>query len=278
MKTEYLHVDGVRSRVVSAGPSDNGEAVVFVHGNPGPLDDYDALFADLGEDVRRIAMDMPGYGDSDRPRDFDYTVEGSAAHLGGLLDQLDVDTAHLVLHDFGGQWGLRWAADHRDRLGSVTLINTGILVDYSWHKFARIWQTPILGEIFQATTIKPALRFLLNRDNPHKFPAEFVDRIWSHSDWGHRRAVLALYRACKDIDSVAQPLADAFRGDAVPTLVIWGDEDAYIPARFAEVQATIFPNAEIHHLPGLGHWPMIDDPAAVTSLTTQFLHDQLTHD
>jgi pimeloyl-ACP methyl ester carboxylesterase len=139
MKTEYLHVDGVRSRVVSAGPSDNSEAVVFVHGNPGPLDDYDALFADLGEDVRRIAMDMPGYGDSDRPRDFDYTVEGSAAHLGGLLDQLDVDTTHLVLHDFGGQWGLRWAADHRDRLGSVTLINTGILVDYSWHKFARIW-------------------------------------------------------------------------------------------------------------------------------------------
>ncbi len=51
-----------------------------------------------------IAPDMPGYGKADRPESFDYTVEGYARHLTGILEQLGVKRAHLVLHDFGGPW------------------------------------------------------------------------------------------------------------------------------------------------------------------------------
>ncbi|MGH3794323.1 MAG: alpha/beta fold hydrolase [Pseudonocardiaceae bacterium] len=52
--------------------------------------------------------DPPGYGGADKPDRFDYTVDGYARHLGGILDQIDVHRAHLVLHDFGGAWSLAW--------------------------------------------------------------------------------------------------------------------------------------------------------------------------
>ena len=57
-----------------------------------------------------------------------------------------------MLHDFGGPWGLHWASEHLSALASLTLFNVGILPGYRWHKFARIWRTPIVGEVLQALT------------------------------------------------------------------------------------------------------------------------------
>src|SRR5581483_9339188 len=142
------------------------EAVVFVHGNPGAMDDWEGLVPDAAKLARVAAMDMPGYGRADHPRRFDYTVEGYARHLGGVLDQLGVRRAHLVLHDFGGPWGLQWAADHPGSLASLTLINTGIVRGYKWHLFARIWQTPILGELFQLVATARMFEASLKRSNP----------------------------------------------------------------------------------------------------------------
>ena len=65
-----------------------------------------------------------------------------------------VRRVHLVLHDFGGAWGLTWAATHTASLASLTLINIGVMPGYRWHFLARIWRTPVLGEIFMATTTR----------------------------------------------------------------------------------------------------------------------------
>ena len=144
-----VSVRGVRSPVLTAGPPDGAEAVVFVHGNPGPADDWRELLTRAGELGRAIAPDMPGYGRAGKPKDFSYSVDGYAGHLAALLDQLGITRAHIVAHDFGGPWALAWAARHPDALASATLINTGVLIDYRWHRYARIWRTPGLGEVFQ---------------------------------------------------------------------------------------------------------------------------------
>src|SRR5207302_2227933 len=88
-------VDGVRSPVLQAGPSDATEAVVFVHGNPGSGRDWSDLVATVGDFARAVAPDMPGYASADKPRDFDYTVEGYATHLGGVLSELGIGRVHL---------------------------------------------------------------------------------------------------------------------------------------------------------------------------------------
>jgi pimeloyl-ACP methyl ester carboxylesterase len=209
LRNGEVTIAGVRSPLIEAGPANADEAVVFVHGNPGSALDWGDLVAQVGAFGRAVALDMPGFGRAGKPDEFEYTVARYARHLGGALDQLGISRAHLVLHDFGGPWGLAWAAAHPESFASATLINTAVLLDYRWHYLARIWQTPILGEIFMATATRLAFGLLLKHGNPRGLPKAFVDRMYSHFDRGTRRAVLKLYRATRDAAGPARELAAA---------------------------------------------------------------------
>jgi pimeloyl-ACP methyl ester carboxylesterase len=272
-RTTSVVVSGVRSPVIDAGPPRESEAVVFVHGNPGAGHDWDDLVARVSRFARAVAPDMPGFGQADKPADFDYTVEGYARHLGGLLDELGVERAHLVLHDFGGPWGLSWALAHPDRVASVTLLNVGVLIGYRWHHYARIWRTPVLGELFQATANRPAFRRLLGRENPRLTRAA-IDRIYDQTDgWPTKRAVLRLYRATPP--DFGEALAGQFRELDRPALVVWGSDDAYVPVEQAARQREAFPSARIEVLEDHGHWAFWEDPERVGALVVPFLEEQL---
>lgn len=268
-------IAGVRCVIRAAGPSDRDEAIVFVHGNPGSGEDWLDLLAAAGDLGRAIAPDMPGYGGAERPADFDYSVPGYRAYLSALLDALGVRRVHLVLHDFGGAWGLSWAAEHPDAVASLTLINVGALPGYRWHKFARIWRTPVLGELFQLGASRAAFRILLNADNPKPFPEAFVERMFRDADWPMKRGVLRLYRATPDIGALTEQLAAALKPLHLKTLVVWGEGDKFLPVTYAEVQKQYF-DAEVHRLPGCGHWPMVDEPERVRELVIPFLRARLS--
>lgn len=270
VSTRRIGVKGVESFVRESGPGDRREGVVFLHGNPGSGEDFDGLLPLVGDFARAVVPDMPGYGRADRPRDLPYTVDGYADHLEGLLAALGLDRVHLVLHDFGGAWGVAWAARAPERLASLTLLNVGVVPGYRWHKFARIWRTPVLGELFQLASARGVLRASLDADNPKPFPPEFVDRMYGYMDWPMKRAVLALYRATDDLSALTQGWGEKLRPHHIPTLVVWGEGDAYLPVRYAEVQKQYF-DAEVHVIPGAGHWPMIDEPKRVEELVVPFL-------
>lgn len=273
LTTTAVTVNGVRSPVLNAGAPDASEAMVFVHGNPGPKEDWEDLLRRAGEFGRAVAPDMPGYGAADKPTDFGYTSDGYAKHLAGILEQLGINRVHLVMHDFGGAWGLAWAVQHPDAFASATLINTGVLLDYKWHRLARIWRTPGLGETFMATTSKPAFRMLLSHDNP-RLPAPAVDRLYEVSrSWPTKRAVLKLYRAtpASAMGALREPLRELDR----PALVVWGTDDVYIPWQQAERQRESFPSAQVQLLEGLGHWPFLEDPAHVAEPVIPALREHL---
>jgi pimeloyl-ACP methyl ester carboxylesterase len=223
-----VSVRGVRSPVLTAGPPDGAEAVVFIHGNPGPADDWRDLLTRAGELGRAIAPDMPGYGRACKPKHFSYSVDGYAGHLAALLDQLASPRAHIVTHNFGDPRALAWTARHPGALASATLLNTGVAIDYRWHRYARIWRTPVLGEVFQATASRPGFRMLLGRENP-RLAREQIDRIYDASrSWPTKRAVLKLYRATPAA-TLADPAA-ALRPLDRPALVTWGPGTHTCPA------------------------------------------------
>lgn len=271
VSTNRVVVDGVASWVSSAGDPDGTEAVVFVHGNPGSRRDWDELLWRAAPFSRAVAFDMPGFGRADRPDAFNYTVEGYATFLGQVLDRLAIARAHLVLHDFGGPWGLEWAAANPDRLASAVLLNTGILPDYRWHYLARIWRTPVAGEIFQATTTRSGLRMALRHGNPRGLPRAFVDRMYDDMDAGTSRAILRLYRSTDDPSGAGRRQAHALAPLDRPALVIWGARDPYLPVALAERQREAFPSAEVEILEDSGHWPFADNPEAVARLVEPFL-------
>ncbi len=170
-------VAGVQSPYLTAGPADADEAVVFVHGNPGPAEDWRRLVARTGVFARAVAPDMPGFGGADKPDGFVYTVDGYARHLAGVLDELRIRRAHLVLHDFGGPWGLEWAADHSDRFASATLVGIGVLRGYRWHALARIGRTPGLGVVFLRIGSLLVSRLLIQRGRPRGLPRDVVEAL-----------------------------------------------------------------------------------------------------
>jgi pimeloyl-ACP methyl ester carboxylesterase len=270
-----LPVAGTETRLLQAGPTDAREAVVFVHGNPGSADDWEALIgAAAGAGLRALAVDLPDFGETIAPPGFDHSVPGYAAFLEKALGTLGVERVHLVIHDFGGPIGLAWAAAHLDALASVTLIDIGILPGYRWHRMARAWRTPVLGELIQATATRGAFRWLINREEPRWLPREFLDRMYDHYDRRTRRAVLALYRATDDPGAAATELTPLLAPRDLPALVIWGEHDAYLPASYAARQRDAFPSAEVHVLPASGHWPFVDAPETVERLLVDFLSRQ----
>ena len=277
MSEASVIIDGVRSPLLEFGSPGLDEAVVFVHGNPGSSLDWERLARGVGEFGRAVAMDMPGFGAADKPPNFDYSVPGYARFLGRLLAERRVQRAHLVMHNFGGPWGLAWAAANPGAVATVTCINTGVLSGYRWHYLARIWQTPLLGELFMASTTKAAMRLLLRHGNPRGLPAEYFDHVYKTFDRGTRRAVLRLYRNTLNTEEGARQLTEALRPLDLPALVVWGAHDPYIPVEFAERQRQVFPRAEIKILPDSGHWPFADDPGVVAQAVLPFLRRQLQH-
>jgi pimeloyl-ACP methyl ester carboxylesterase len=272
MTMRELHLDGVRSPLRCAGPATDRDAVVFVHGNPGSGADWDPLLATVGDRGHRaVAWDAPGFGRARTPAGFPQTVDAHAAFIARALDALAIRRAHLVLHDFGGPWALQWAAQHPDRFASAVLLGTGVLPGYRWHALARIWRTPLAGELFMATTTRPGFRLLLRRGNPRGLPQAFVDRMYDDFDRHTRRAVLDLYRSVPDVSAAGTRLAAALRPLDRPALVLWGRHDPYLPTSLAERQRHAFPRADVQILERSGHWPFIDDPGTVTTEIAAFL-------
>ncbi len=272
-----LDVGGARTRVIAAGPPDAREALVFAHGNPGSAEDWERFVAAAGElPLRAVSFDLPDFGDTVAPPGFQHTVEGYAAFVGELIQALGIERVHLVLHDFGGPIGLAWMGAHLDSVASITLIDIGLMPGYRWHALARLWRTPLLGELFQASATRPAFRWLVNRGEPRGLPREFLDGMYDHYDRRTRRAVLALYRATPEPGEGASELAALLAPRDIPALVIWGEHDAYVPSSYAPRQREAFPSAEVHVLPASGHWPFADAPETVERLLLDFLRARLS--
>lgn len=261
---------GTQSRAIEAGPEEADEAVVFVHGNPGSCDDWERLAGAVGAaGVRAVALDLPDFGETIAPAGFAHDVPAYAGFLDAALGALGVERVHLVIHDFGGPIGLVWAAMHVERVASVTLIDTGILAGYRWHRLARIWRTPVLGELFQAISPPGVMRRVIGRAEPRGLPREFLEKL--HYSRRTRRAVLKLYRATDDPGAAGEALAELMRSKDIPALVIWGEHDAYLPSSYAARQRDAFPSADVHVLSASGHWPYADAPETVEQLLVEFV-------
>jgi pimeloyl-ACP methyl ester carboxylesterase len=255
-----LVVDGVR--VFYRRVPGEGTPVVYFHGNPSHSEDW-MPFLERGGPA--IAIDMPGWGRSDRPdpKEFDYSMYGLSAFLERCLDALGVGQRKLVVQDWGvlALIGAQQRPDLVERLVVIDVVP--LLPGFRWHWIAQIWRRRPLGEIFNAMGTKPAFRLALRQAHgDHKaMPPEFVDMIWDHLDKGTQQATLALYRHA-DPDRLAAAGKDLNKLTC-PSLVLWGDRDRYLPVKFGDDFVRILPNSRLETVEGAGHWPWVDDPTVV---------------
>lgn len=233
--------------------------ILWVHGVPTNSDDWLPFLEVAGG----IAPDLPGFGRSTKRGDLAYDIDFFCDWLDAFLERVGVDRVRLAVHDWGGL-ALAWAARRPERVERIVVINAvPLLPGYRWHRIARIWRTPGLGEMAMGFTGRWTLPLISRESNvtPGPLPRENIDSVLEHFDLGTQRAILRLYRS-------APPQALAKAGESLgalkaPALVIWGEQDPYIPARFADAYGDALPNGTVERIDGAGHWAWLDRPEII---------------
>jgi pimeloyl-ACP methyl ester carboxylesterase len=245
-----------------------GTPVLFLHGNPDTGDLWDGVVARLQHRQRCIVPDLPGFGRSVPPSDFDCSFENLGHFLDKLVDGVDAALPlNLVTHDFGGAFGMAWAAQHPDKVRRIVVINHPFFIaDYQWHLWARIYRTPILGELSLLTLNWPAF-YLIVRYGSRQLTREHLRRAYTFLTPQWKQMVLRLYRAARpaafrDWEPRMQRLTAQ-----VPVLVLWGSQDPWIPLWIADR----FRAERVVHFPDCGHWPPAEVPDRVATEIRDFL-------
>ena len=216
---------------------------------------------------RAVAPDFAGYGDS--PPDPPGTWERHIAQLDRFHRELDLGRVALVVHDWGGLIGLRWACDRPDAIATLCVSNTGFFPDGRWHDLARTMRTEGEGEKLVESFDRSTFDTLIRQAIPG-VDDDTLDEYWKGlSDDVGRRGALEMYRS-GDFEKLA-PYEGKLAALGVPTLVLWGANDPFAPVAGAHRFLKEIPGAELVLLEGVGHFSPEEAPDRYAAALADFL-------
>jgi haloalkane dehalogenase len=226
------------------------------------------LLPALASEGRRVlAPDLPGFGDS--PPDPPGTWERHVEAIDRFRREIGLDRVVLVVHDTGGAIGLRWACDHPDAVSGMVISNTGFFPDYEWHEIAKAMRTEGQGEALVDSLSRDGLAALLEAASSG-IDDRAVDEYWkAFSTMENRRGMLALYRSF-ELDEL-EPYKGKLAELGVPTLILWGNQDEFLPRDYAPRFAREIPGAKLVLLETTGHFPYEDDRERCAQEVADFL-------
>jgi pimeloyl-ACP methyl ester carboxylesterase len=253
-------IDLAGSPVFYRSAEGTGTPVLYLHGVPTSSADFVVFLERTGG----IALDLIGFGRSSKAGNLDYSLSGEADFVEAFLAEQELDRVQLVGHEWGAAVGLAVAARRPELLERAVLINALPLLDgFTWHKPARLWRRPVIGELVMGSTNRWLLarQFRAASARPEAWSDEQIAEVWERFDQGTQRAILRLHRSAAEAE-----LAGAGSGlahQAAPTLIVWGERDPWLPPRFAAAYAEVLPHARAETIPDGGHWPWLDDPTVI---------------
>ncbi|GAA0629389.1 hypothetical protein GCM10009547_36310 [Sporichthya brevicatena] len=276
---EFVDVAGRRTRVrIEGDPA--GRPVVLLHGIGRSLEDWDPQFELLRAGNRLIALDLPGFGYSQR-RPEPSTLPSFAA---GVLETLDAlgesRPVHLIGNSLGGAVSLGVLGAAPDRVASVVLVNSGGFgreVTY----LLRMLAVPGVGKQLLRRPTRASARLIeraLYRDRSYATPEriEHALKLGRQPEAAAFMAETALgLGTIRGVDQGwRRDLLVAARKHPKPMLIVWGDRDKILPHRHLETARRAFPDAKTHLFPDTGHMPQIERAPEFAALVQEFLASQ----
>lgn len=263
-----ISVDGRPVHVAQRGA---GEPLVLLHGFGGSTYSWRLVVPQLSERYRVVAMDLNGFGYSERPRSLtEYTVQGQLATVLAVLGSLGIERAHVAGHSYGGALALHLAHRHPERLLSL------ILIDSAGPEYPRIRRYPLAGV---PPLITPLMRTLgLRRDRiGERLRASVADDSVVTDElldaYLDRLRIEGAVRAYRGLS--APGLEDAgpvpYAELDLPVLVVWGAEDDLIAPQQGREAALQMPRSQFVVLDSVGHLPMEESPAELAREMLRFL-------
>ena len=275
MDARTIVVGGLRVRVLEVAPErEHDVPVLMIHGLGGWAENWKAVMPAVAESGRRaIAIDLPGFGESERarrPRYFDPDDPFYAPFVFEALDALGISRAHLAGHSFGGAVAFTAAVWCPERVRSLTLVAPGglateVVLELRMFTLARLRRSPaVTRQVLYSCFHDPA-------NCPEDVVAEAL-RYGAPAAVEMVRALRSAVSFRRGVrDSIRLPWiarADRYTG---PTLVVWGREDRVVPASQADEARRIAPRADVRLIPACGHLVMVECPAALLAAWLPFL-------
>jgi haloalkane dehalogenase len=255
----------------SAGPPD-GAPVLLLHGWPQSSWMWRATVEALGAaGFRAIAPDFPGYGDSPVRRPATWHLHMAA--LSEFRAALALERAALVVHDWGGLIGLRWACDNPGVASALVISDTGLFPDGRWHGFAKVLQTPGEGEKAIDGLTREAFGAVFGQVSTGMTTADLDQYFRVLQTPEGRLAQLDLYRS-GDFSEL-EPYAGRLAALDVPTLLLWGENDPFAPLAGAHRFQREMPHAQLQVIEGTGHFVCDDAPQEYARRVVEFLRSAL---
>ena len=250
------------------GTEPAAEPVLFVHGFPETSYMWrGALEVATAAGRRGVAPDLLGYGES--PPDPPATWERHVEALDELVAELGLDRIVLVVHDWGGLIGLRWACKNPERIAGLLISGSGFFQDGRWHGMAEILRTPGAGEKVLDELDRDGFAQLIRAAGT--FSDDVIDEYWkAFTTPEGRSGVLEMYRS-GDFEKLT-PYEGCLAQLGVPTMILWGEEDAFAPVAGAYRFEQEIPNAELAVIEGAGHFVWGDEPERCAQLLAAFLN------
>lgn len=258
-----LTVEDIPVTLIDQG---HGTPTLLLHGLFDSADIWGGVVERLRPHFRVLAPDLPGFGQSGAPADYDVSLPHLAQFIDNLLIAARInEPINLVGYDIGATYGLAWAVTHPEKVRRLAILNGNFFSDYEWHPWAKIWRIPVLGELVMTIVNETNYARSMAQSGPGVSPeqARAAAKMVTPSA---KRMSLRHYRA---LDSAN------FRGwedrlheltARIPTLVCWGDRDPFISPAYAER----FGAQEVHHFADFGHWLPLEATDALSERLAAF--------
>ena len=264
---DLVEMDGQRLHVRDSGPAD-APAILMIHGFAASLHTWEPWAQALAGPFRVLRLDLPGSGLSAPDAVGNYRDARTVALLRALLDQRGIRRAHLLGHSIGGRIAWTFAAAHPERVDRLVLLAPDGFASPGF-AYGQAPEVPAMLGLMRYVLPAPLLR--MNLAPAYADPATLTDAM--HTRYhdllrapGSWQALLERMRQTVLVDPV--PLLHRIQA---PTLLLWGDRDAFIPTANAEDFLRALPQARLVRLPGVGHVPQEESPQAGLDAVRSFL-------
>jgi pimeloyl-ACP methyl ester carboxylesterase len=262
-------IDGLSVFCADTAPTTRTRpTVVAVHGIPESSFAWRDVAAEIGDGARMIVPDLPGFGRSDKPANYDYSLARQSRLLEALLQRVAPEAPiHLAVHDIGGPIGLMWALRNPDRVTSLLILNTTLFHErFRPPAMALTALAPVIGPRAVAATLSRESEFKRRFLRPCARPIDpaTLDKLYdpyrqpdtcraAALTWSaYKRGIGDLVRARKALPRIA-----------APTTVLFGARDPYCTPGSARAFASRIPNARLRLLDDVGHFTPTEAPIEV---------------